>query len=314
MRRKALIISIKGTKLSRIEKYILSQRTPWGVILFKRNIKTYDQVKHLLSSIRKITKDRKFPIMIDEEGKTVSRLKNVINNNISANFFGSVYEIDKVFGTKILKHYLNSLTEILNDLGININTIPVLDVLRNNTNKVIGSRSFSKNPKITKELGSITIKHLHSKKILGVIKHVPGHGAATLDSHKSMPKVKLSLKKLNNIDLYPFKSSKAVLAMTAHILYTKLDKYNVATLSEKIIKNVIRKKLGFKGIIITDDISMKALKFDLVTNAKKSLKAGCNIVLYCAGKSNENLNLIKSVPYIDEFTRKKTSEIFKYLR
>tara|TARA_B100000941_G_C28439480_1_gene518828 strand:+ start:113 stop:1057 length:945 start_codon:yes stop_codon:yes gene_type:complete len=314
MRRKALIISIKGTKLSRIEKYILSQRTPWGVILFKRNIKTYDQVKHLLSSIRKITKDRKFPIMIDEEGKTVSRLKNIINNNISANFFGSVYEIDKVFGTKILKHYLNSLTEILNDLGININTIPVLDVLRNNTNKVIGSRSFSKNPKITKELGSITIKHLHSKKILGVIKHVPGHGAATLDSHKSMPKVKLSLKKLNNIDLYPFKSSKAVLAMTAHILYTKLDKYNVATLSEKIIKNVIRKKLGFKGIIITDDISMKALKFDLVTNAKKSLKAGCNIVLYCAGKSNENLNLIKSVPYIDEFTRKKTSEIFKYLR
>ena len=129
-----------------------------------------------------------------------------------------------------------------------------------------------------------------------------------------MPKVKLSLKKLNNIDLYPFKSSKAVLAMTAHILYTKLDKYNVATFSEKIINNVIRKKLGFKGIIISDDISMKALKFDLVTNAKKSLKAGCNIVLYCAGKSNENLNLIKSVPYIDEFTRKKTSEIFKYLR
>ncbi len=314
MRRKALIISIKGTKLSRIEKYILSQRTPWGVILFKRNIKTYNQVKHLLSSVRKITKDRKFPIMIDEEGKTVSRLKNIINNNISANFFGSVYEIDKVFGAKILKHYLNSLTEILNDLGININTIPVLDVLRNYTNKVIGSRSFSKNPKITKELGSLTIKHLHSKKIIGVIKHIPGHGAATLDSHKNMPKVKLSLKKLNNIDLYPFKSSKAVLAMTAHILYTKLDKYNVATFSEKIINNVIRKKLGFKGIIISDDISMKALKFDLVTNAKKSLKAGCNIVLYCAGKSNENLNLIKSVPYIDEFTRKKTSEIFKYLR
>ena len=102
--------------------------------------------------------------------------------------------------------------------------------------------------------------------------------------------------------------------MTAHILYKKLDKKNVATLSKKIIKTIIRKKIGFKGILMTDDISMKALKYDLVTNAKKSLEAGCNLVLYCTGDIKDNFKLIKSLPYIDRFTSKKTSEFYKILR
>ena len=102
--------------------------------------------------------------------------------------------------------------------------------------------------------------------------------------------------------------------MTAHILYSQLDKKNVATFSKKIIRDIIRKKIGFKGILISDDISMKALKYSLVENAKKSLDAGCNLVLYCSGNINDNLKLIKSVPYIDKFTSKKTSEIYKFLR
>ena len=129
-----------------------------------------------------------------------------------------------------------------------------------------------------------------------------------------MPKIKLSESSLNRIDFYPFKFTSAKLAMTAHILYSKIDKKNVATFSKKIIKKIIRKKIGFKGILMSDDISMKALKYDLVTNAKKSLDAGCNLVLYCAGNIKDNLKLIKSVPYIDNFTSKKTSEIYKILR
>ena len=129
-----------------------------------------------------------------------------------------------------------------------------------------------------------------------------------------MPTVSSNLKKLNEIDFYPFKSSKAKLAMTAHIIYEKLDKKNVVTFSKKIIQKIIRKKLKFKGILISDDISMKALKYDLITNAKKSLEAGCNIVLYCAGNINDNFKLIKSLPYIDKFTSKKTSEFYKFLR
>jgi len=215
---------------------------------------------------------------------------------------------------KIYKHYIFSLSKILNFLNINVNTIPVLDVLRLRTNKVIGSRSFSEDKNIVKELGRYTLSYLHQNKISGIIKHLPGHGPAVSDSHKKTPIVSMNLKKLEKIDFYPFKLSKAKLAMTAHILYTKIDKKNVATFSKKIVQDVIRKKIGFKGILMSDDISMKALKYDLITNAKKSLEAGCNLVLYCAGNTTENVKLIKSVPYIDKFTAKKTSEIYKVLR
>ena len=313
MKRKALIISLSSTKLSIKEEILLSKEKPWGVILFKRNLKTFKQIKTLTSRIKTLTKNRNFPIIIDEEGQDVSRLKQIINHNITANLFGKLFHKNKIFSLKLLKHYINSLSRTLKNLGININTIPVLDVLRNNTNKVIGYRSFSKNRNIVRELGAHTIKYLHLNKISGIIKHIPGHGASTSDSHKKLPKISLNEKKLNNIDFYPFKLSKAKLAMTAHILYTKLDNKNPATHSKKIIKKIIRKKLRFKGILISDDISMKALKYDLVTNAKKSIKAGCNIVLYCSGKINDNFKLIKSLPYIDKFTSKKTSEFYKFL-
>ena len=314
MKRKAIIISIKGTKLSRLEKILFTKEKPWGVILFKRNLKTTHQIKKLTSQIRNITKDKRFPVMIDEEGENVSRLSDIIQHNFSANFFGNIMKIDRNLGSRFTKHYVNSLCKILKYLGININTIPVLDVLRTKTNKIIGNRSFSKDKKIVKRLGELTIKYLHSNKILGVIKHIPGHGFAHSDSHKRLPKVSLSLNKLNQIDFFPFKSSKAKLAMTAHILYSQIDKKNPATLSKKIINNIIRKKLKFNGILISDDISMKALKYDLLTNARKSLEAGCNLVLYCSGNTNDNFKLIRSLPYIDKFTSKKTSEFYKFLR
>ncbi len=314
MKLKALIVSIKGTKLSKMETLLFSKEKPWGVILFKRNLQSIHQIKKLTSTIKTLTKNKKFPILIDEEGAKVSRLSNIINHNLSANFFGNLFEKNKNFCLKIYKQYIFSICKIMNDLGININTIPVLDVLRNNTNKIIGIRSFSNNQKVVKELGRRTIQYLHSKKVAAIIKHIPGHGAAILDSHKKLPNISLDPKKLNQIDFYPFKLSESKLAMTAHILYTKIDKKNPATISKKIIKEIIRKKIKFKGILISDDISMKALKYDLVTNAKKSIDAGCNIVLYCSGKTNENFKLIKSLPYIDKFTSKKTSEFFKFLR
>jgi len=313
MKKKALIISLNGTKLSKMEKILLSKEKPWGVILFKRNLKSRKQIKNLTMNIRYLTNDNKFPIIIDEEGEKVSRLKNIINHGISASFFGNLFKKDRDFCSKTYQEYIFSISKILNELGININTIPVLDVVRKNTSKVIGNRSFSNDIKTVKQLGKLTLRYLHKKKIVGIIKHIPGHGAATVDSHKKLPRVKLNLNKLNKIDFYPFKLSNAKLAMTAHILYTKIDNRNAATHSKKIIKEIIRKKIGFKGILISDDISMKALKYDLITNATKSIEAGCNLVLYCAGKTSDNFKLIKSVPYIDKFTSKKTSEFYKFL-
>ena len=206
------------------------------------------------------------------------------------------------------------LCKNLKKIGININTIPVLDVLRKNTNKIIGKRSFSENQRIVKKIGETTVRKCHLQNIISVIKHIPGHGCSSIDSHLSMPIVNLSEKKLDKKDFYPFKLSSAKLAMTAHVLYSKIDSENVATFSNKIINGVIRKKIGFKGILISDDISMKALKYDIVTNAKKSLQAGCNLVLYCSGNIKDNLKLIKSLPFIDKFTSKKTSEIYKIIR
>ena len=313
MKKKAIIVSIKGLKLTSREILLLSKEKPWGLILFKRNIKSATQIKKLIKSIRNYVKDKKFPILIDEEGSRVSRLRNIINHNFDVNYFGNLYEINKKIAVNLYKKYLRILSGELKKIGININTIPVLDISRKNTNKVIGNRSFSKKKEIVKELGKITIKECHAKKIVTVIKHIPGHGCSSIDSHFKTPKVNLSEKILDKIDFYPFKSTTAKLAMTAHILYTKIDSKNVSTFSKKIIKEIIRKKIGYKGILMSDDISMKALNYDLVTNAKKSLSAGCNLVLYCAGNIKDNFKLIKSVPYIDKFTAKKTSEIYKIL-
>ena len=314
MKKKAIIISIKGTTLTKKEKLLLSAEKPWGLILFKRNIKSFIQIKNLVKNIKRFVKESNFPILIDEEGATVSRLKGIINHNFEANYFGKLYELDKKIATTLYKNYLKALCDNLNDIGININTIPVLDVLRINTNDIIGKRSFSKDKDIVNDLGKVTTRECHINKIATVIKHIPGHGCSTIDSHQKMPKVNLNIKTLNKIDFYPFKSTYSKLAMTAHILYSKIDSKNVSTFSKKIINEIIRKKIGFKGIIMSDDISMKALKYDLITNAKKSLLAGCNLVLYCSGNIKDNFKLIKSVPYIDQFTSKKTSEIYKILR
>ena len=304
MRKKAIIISIKAYRLSTKEKNLLTNEKPWGLILFKRNIKSLEQIKNLIKKIRKLTKDSKFPIMIDEEGKTVSRLSKIINHDISQKLFGDIYRSQPKISLAIYKSYINNLCNILRDIGININTVPVLDVLRKNTNKIIGNRSFSNRPEIVKKLGEVCVNQYNLNKIATVIKHIPGHGCAKSDSHTRLPVVKLDYKNLNKIDFAPFKSSSSKFAMTAHILYKKIDKDNVATFSKKIISRIIRKKMGFKGILISDDISMKALKFDLITNARNSLSAGCNIVLYCAGNYNDTFKLLKEIPYIDQFTIK----------
>ena len=314
MKKKAIIISIKSFNLSKAEEKLFANEKPWGLILFKRNIKSFQQLKDLIIKIKKVSKNLKFPIIIDEEGVTVSRLSKIINHQVSQKLFGDLYKSNPKISVSLYKNYINSLTNVLKKIGININTVPVLDVLRKNTNKVIGARSFSNKPLIVRELGKICVKQYHLNKVATVIKHIPGHGASTQDSHLKLPKIKLSGTSLNKIDFEPFKLSSSKFAMTAHILYRELDNVNVATFSKKIIENIIRKKLRFNGIIISDDVSMKALKYDLITNAKKAITAGCNLVLYCAGNYKESSKLLKEVPYIDKFTTKKTSEFNKFLR
>ena len=314
MIRKAAIISISGNTLTKQEKNIFKKDKPWGVILFKRNILTEKQVIRLTGSIRKIMKDKKYPILIDEEGGRVTRLSNILDNsNFNQKYFGSIYATDKEIGSALYKNYIDLVSVHLRNLGININTSPVLDLLMGKAHKIIGNRSYSNNPTIVNDLGQLCVKTYKKNKIASVIKHIPGHGKANTDSHFKLPKVKDNLNLLKKKDFKCFKNLKSHFAMTAHILYNKIDGRNNATHSKIVIKKIIRKEIGFKGILISDDISMKALKHGIVKNAKLAHQAGCNLVLYCAGNTQEIKKLLKETPYIDNFTMKKTSEFYKFL-
>ena len=170
MIKKAIIVSIKGTKLTNKEKILLSKEQPWGLILFKRNINSLSQIQNLIIDIRKYAKDKKFPILIDEEGGKVSRLRDILNHNFDAYFFGNLFTLNKKVSVVLYKNYIKSLSSKLRKIGINVNTIPVVDILRKNTNFVIGNRSFSNNKEIVKKFGKTTIKECHINRIISVIK------------------------------------------------------------------------------------------------------------------------------------------------
>ena len=314
MKKKAIIIGIKGLQLNSIEKKILSNEHPWGVILFERNIENFNQTKKLISSIRSYAKDKKYPILIDEEGCRVTRIKNLIHNLIPQKLFGDIFIHNKEFSKKILSQYLTSVIKNLKVLGFNINTVPVLDILYKKSHDIIGDRSFSHKTKIIKELGNLYLKTYNKNRFGTVMKHIPGHGLSLTDSHKRLPIIKKNLSYLIKNDFSCFKQKQTFFAMTGHLLFSKIDRNNCVSHSKKIIKEIIREKIGFKGILISDDISMKALKFDLLQNGVKALKSGCNLVLYCEPRPSKSLELVKKLPYIDKFTRKKTSQFYKFLR
>ena len=313
-KRRSFITGIKGIKLSKKEVFFLRKYKPWGIILFSRNIKTIYQTQKLTSHIKKLFKDKNYPILIDEEGGQVSRLNKFIDNSIfSAEFFSILYTKDKKKFYIYYNIYVKQIAYLLNLLGININTVPVLDVRRKITNNIIGNRSFSSNPFQVSKLGKICINKFHENSIGTVVKHIPGHGLSKVDSHNKLPIVNHNSDLLNKIDFFPFKKQNAFLAMTAHIVYTSIDKKNTATHSKKIV-NIIRKKIGFKNLIMSDDISMKALKYSISKNTTQAFKAGCNLVLHCNGKYKEMLMVAKNAPLLSNFVIKKTSQLMNIIR
>jgi len=312
--RRCFITGIKGTKLSQKEVVFLEKYKPWGVILFSRNIASIPQTQKLTSHIKKLFNDKNYPILIDEEGGRVSRLNKFIDNStFSAEFFSKLYKNNKKKFYIYYDVYIKQIAYLLNLLGININNVPVLDVRRKITHKVIGNRSFSSDPYLVSKLGKICITKFHENRIATVLKHIPGHGLSKFDTHKKLPIVNQNINVLNKIDFYPFKKQKSLLAMTAHIIFSSIDKKNTATHSKKVI-DIIRKKIGFKNLIMSDDISMKALKFSISKNTTQAFNAGCDIVLHCNGKYNEMLIVAKNSPLLSGFVIKKTSQLLNIIR
>ena len=315
MRRKAIIFGIRGTKLTAEERYLLKTEMPWGIILFSRNIKNLIQLKFLIKDIRGSIKDKNYPILIDQEGGRVSRLNEIIDFSLfSQDYFGKLYKQDKKVFTHYYKIYIDKVCDILKKVGININTVPVMDVRRKKSHNIIGKRSFSADPTIVSKIGNLCINLYNKNKIATVIKHIPGHGLAKCDSHYNLPVIKAKKIELINKDFKPFRSCQSFFAMTAHVIYTIYDPTYTATHSKIVINDVIRKHIGFKGILISDDISMNALKYGLKDNAIKAIDAGCNLILHCNGNIKEVSKLVKIIPTIDKFTQKKTSHFYKFLR
>tara|TARA_B100001175_G_scaffold307786_1_gene307399 strand:+ start:799 stop:1749 length:951 start_codon:yes stop_codon:yes gene_type:complete len=313
-KRRSFITGVKSLTLSKKEIFFLKKYKPWGVILFSRNIKSIIQTQKLTSHIKKILNDKNYPILIDEEGGSVSRLSKFIDNSIfSSDFFCNLYIKDKKKFILYYDIYVKQISYLLKLLGININTVPVLDVKRKITSKIIGNRSFSSNPFLVSKLGRITIKNFHNNNIATVTKHIPGHGLAKLDTHIKLPVVKENIKLLNKIDFFPFRKQNSLLTMTAHIIYSSIDSKFTATHSKKVI-NIIRKKIGYKNLIMSDDISMKALKFSISKNTTQAFNAGCNLVLHCNANYNEMLLVAKNSPLLSNFIIKKTSQLMNIVR
>ena len=315
MKRKAIIVGIRGIKLSSEEVYLLKKEKPWGVILFSRNIKNLIQLKKLIIDIKNCIKDKNYPILIDQEGGRVSRLNKIIDLSIfSQGFFGNFYKNDRKTFYDYYKIYIDTVCEIIKKVGININTVPVLDVRRKNSHSIIGNRSFSSDASIVSKMGNLCINLYSKNKIATVIKHIPGHGLAKCDSHHKLPVINTKKNELIKKDFKPFKNCKSPFAMSAHVFYSIYDPINTATHSRIVINEIIRKHIGFRGILISDDISMKALRYGLKDNATKALDAGCNLILHSNGNIQEMSKLTKIIPTIDKFTQKKTSHFYNFLR
>ena len=311
--RRSFIIGIKSTILNKKEIFFLKKYKPWGIILFKRNIKTIKQTKKLTNHIKKIFNDTKYPILLDQEGGRVNRLSNFLDNDLSTGeFFGNLYSKDrKIFNVK----YNEFITETANHLkliGVNLNTVPVLDLRLKGSSSIIGDRSFSHDPKVVSRIGDICIENFHKNKIGTIMKHIPGHGLAKVDSHKLTPTIKQNLKYLSKKDFIPFKNKKCLFGMTAHIVYSHIDKVYTATHSKKVI-DIIRKKIKFQNILLSDDISMKSLKFSIKDNTIKAFSAGCDLVLHCNGNLKEMKAVAINSPFLNKFIIKKTSQFYKII-
>jgi len=311
--RRSFITGIKSTKLTLNEKKFLTKFKPWGVILFSRNLNNINQIKILTNDIKKIFKDKNYPILIDQEGGRINRLNKLISiNKLTSEYFGKLFVKNKKLFNIIYKLFIDQTCHLLSQLGININTVPILDLRYKGSSNIIGDRSFSRDPTVVSNLGDICIKNYNKNSIGTVIKHIPGHGLSKVDSHLFTPTVNKSLNYLKRNDFKPFKSKNSLFAMTSHIIFSKIDPVNTVTHSKKMIK-IIRNEMRFKNLLISDDLSMKSLKYSLEKNTIKAFKAGCNLVLHCNGNLKEMNIVALNSPKIDSFIKKKTSEFYKVL-
>jgi beta-N-acetylhexosaminidase len=301
-----IILSCSSLELSLQERSFFVKTNPLGFVLFKRNYSDKDQLRNLISDLKEITLNKNLLIFVDQEGGKVQRFDGEgFTKFPSQSFFGDIYKNDKKKSLELAYKSSFLMGTELKNIGIDVTFSPVCDLFFPDSDDVIGSRSFSENPKAVLDLSRAFCKGFNDSNIYPVLKHFPGHGRSKFDTHFKKSIIENSLEEITKSDLIPFKLLKnEKMVMLAHIIYKNIDN-KVATFSKVITNELLRNLLSFKGLILSDDLSMKALSGDIISKVKKTYDAGCDVILYCHGILDE---MQKMYP----FSRKIDINNFKY--
>ncbi|MBC2885009.1 beta-N-acetylhexosaminidase [Ochrobactrum sp. CM-21-5] len=304
---KAWIAGVSGTTLTPDEIAFFRDEKPWGFILFARNVESLEQVADLTAHMRELTGWSQTPVFIDQEGGRVQRLRPpLVPNYPSAGDVGAIYARDPEAGLRAAWLHARLHAFDLSRVGVNVDCLPVLDVPVEGAHDVIGARAYSKNPHAVAALGRAAAEGLLAGGLLPVVKHMPGHGRAFSDTHKELARVNAPLSELVAHDFIPFRALNDLpMAMTAHVVFDCIDPAHPSTLSPTVINTVIRDLIGFDGLVMSDDISMKALAGELDDLAEGIIAAGCDIVLYCAGVMDELVKVAARVPVLEGKARRR---------
>ena len=295
---RAFITGLAGPRLTPDERSFLRDADPWGLILFKRNVEDATQVAGLVDSFRDVV-GRRVPVLIDQEGGRVQRLGPPHWPVYPPGaFYGALYDIDREAGLNAARLGARLIAADLNALGIDVDCLPVADVLAPGADPVIGDRAYGDRPDKVAAIAGAVANALLAGGVLPVVKHIPGHGRATADSHERLPVVKTDRKTLEATDFAPFRALKDLpLAMTAHIVFSAIDSLAPATTSTAMI-DVIRVAIGYGGILMSDDIAMGALAGSIGARSRAAIAAGCDIILHCNGKLDEMQAVASVVPVL----------------
>lgn len=284
-----LILGCLGRSLTRDEISFYRGERPWGFILFARNVSEPEQIRDLVASMRDSVDRPDAPVFIDQEGGRVQRLRPPLAPNYPAGAaLGALYRDDREAGLRAAWLLARLHAFDLMRYGINADCLPVLDVPVEGASEVIGARAYGKEPSSVIALGRAVAEGLMSGGVLPVMKHIPGHGRASADTHFELPTVHTRLDDLRRHDFAPFKALNDLpIAMTAHVIFSAIDPDAPATTSGKVVEEIIRGEIGFNGLLVSDDTSMKALSGDFQTKATSILAAGVDLVLHCNGEMDE---------------------------
>ncbi len=285
----AIIFGCAGETLTPEERAFFRDADPWGFILFARNIRSPDQVRRLADSLRASVGRDDAPILIDQEGGRVARLRPPHWRRYPAGrLFADLEAAEPGRGVEMARLGAQLIAADLRDVGVTVDGAPVLDVPTSGAHDIIGDRAYGETPATVIALGRAVAQGLLAGGVAPIVKHIPGHGRATADSHLDLPIVDASLAELERWDFAPFKAlADLPIAMTAHVVYTAVDPARPATTSAAVVAEVIRGHIGFDGLLISDDLSMKALAGDFSARARDALEAGCDVVLHCNGDPAE---------------------------